>query len=634
MLVIPFLCTMFIRQTKKSNSKKGKVFFQYVLVQAQRVNGTSRQRNVLYLGSDKFLEDKLLRKKIAKALEQKIYNTLDFSDQFSYYTQLDAVHRKWVDDRYAKYLDKQQQLKEGQSDQPPLSMPADAKTATFEEVDTSSVGTSHCREAGAEWMCLKMAEELNIEQFLQTKEFKRQQIELALISIISRAVFPASERKTAQLLEQNSALWELLPTMEAPPDRFALYRSAAQLSEHFDDFTDFIYKSTMDLFSLKDTLMIYDLTNAYFEGRKLNSLLAQFGRSKEKRNDCKIVSFSAVVNQYGFLRYSKIEKGNIADSKTLLGMIKQMKQKSNTGNLDKVVVMDAGIVNEANLKELRKNGEQYVCVSPVKLKDYQDYISKDMTTIFDKKKNKIEVKLIDPDAKPDKWLLVKSDMKAKKELAIKSKAETKFEQKLTLIEQGIHKKQGTKKIEKVWERIGRAKENCKRVYNKYDIEVKEQKGNAVEITWRKKQTDQNNHNGVYFIRTNLEHQTDEQIWNIYNTIREVESTFRCLKTDLRIRPIFHKKDKYSKAHIHLGLMAYQLVAAIRHRLKSGGIHSAWSSIVEIMNSQKMNTIQMKMKTKEVHIRKISVPEEPVKQLHQIMGIKHFPKPVKKYVMYH
>ncbi len=76
-----------------------------------------------------------------------------------------------------------------------------------------------------------------------------------------------------------------------------------------------------------------------------------------------------------------------------------------------------------------------------------------------------------------------------------------------------------------------------------------------------------NRSGVYFIRTNLEGMIDKNIWNIYNTIREVESTFGCLKTDLRIRPIFHQKDKYSTAHIHLGLMAYQIVAVIRHRLK-------------------------------------------------------------------
>ncbi len=258
----------------------------------------------------------------------------------------------------------------------------------------------------------------------------------------------------------------------------------------------------------------------------------------------------------------------------------------------------------------------------------------EMTEITDKRKNKIEIKLLDTTNKPDKWLLVKSEMKEKKEHSMLTRSEQKFEEKLTVIQHGIHKKGGTKKINKVWERIGRAKESCKRIHGNYDIEVKEEKGKAVQISWTKKGSAPNDRCGVYFIRTNLNGNTDEQIWDIYNTIREVESTFRCLKTDLRIRPVFHQKDKYSTAHIHLGLMAYQIVTAIRHRLKEHYINTDWTNIVRTMNSQKMNTIKMKMRTKEVHIRKVSLPEKPVEHIYKIMGIKEFPKPVKKYVVYH
>lgn len=620
---------MFIRETKKSNAQSGKIFLQYVLIQSYRINGKSRQRNILYLGSHKFLQDKELRQKLAKALEEKIYNTLNIEGVGSYYDVLDKEYQQLVDSWYAKYLEKQQE-----DEIQPLSRPADGKTATFEQIDTSSIDTSHCRELGAEWLCLNMTQGLNIDEFLQSNGFAQKETELALLSMISRAVFPASEHKTAQWLEQNSALSELFDTMEAAPNRFALYRIAERLSGHFDAFTEHVYQNTIDLFGLKDTLMIYDLTNTYFEGRKLGSILAKFGRSKEKRSDCKMVSFSAVVNKQGFLRYSRIDKGNISDSATLMDMIKELKGKSRSGYLDKVVVIDAGIATEYNLEQLRKNGEKYVCVSRTSLKDYEDYVSEGMTQLTDERGNKIEIKLIEPAGKPDKWLLVKSEMKKMKEQSIRSSFEEKFEEKLNIIRQGIHKKGGTKKINKVWERIGRAKESCKRVSGSYHIEVTEENGNALDIIWTKKDTGRDDRCGVYFIRTNLDNQSDRQIWNIYNTIREVESTFRCLKTDLQIRPVFHQKDKYSTAHIHLGLIAYQIVAAIRHRLKQHGIHSDWSNIVQIMNSQKMNTIEMKMKTKEVHIRKASTPEQPVRQIYEIMGIKQSPKPVKKYVVYH
>jgi len=619
---------MFIRETKKSNSKSGKTFFQYVLVQGCRVNGKSKQINVVYLGSQKYLKDKDLRRDIAKALEERIYGQVLLDPTLSYYEGLEDEYKKQVDLWYTKYLNKEQER------QQPLSKPADLLTAKFELIDTSSINTDKCREVGAEWLCLCMSRALKIDKFLNGKGFKKGEADLALLSIISRAVFPASEHKTAQLLEQNSALYELFDTMSIAPNRFALYRMAEKLTEHFDDFTNHVYQNTMDMFGLKDTLVIFDLTNTYFEGRKLGSILAKFGRGKEKRSDCKLMSFSAVVNKYGLLRYSKIEAGNISEPSTLMTMIERMKKKSNTHHLNKVIVIDAGIATEANLKVLRENGEKYVCVSPTKLKDYEDYISDDMIEITDKRKNKIEIKLLNIKDKPDNWLIVKSEMKKKKEQSMMTRGEQKFEEKLTAIEQGIHKLRGTKKINKVWERIGRAKESCKRAHPNYDIEVKEEKGIAVQLSWAKKEILPNKRSGVYFIRTNIEGASDKGIWDIYNTIREVESTFRCLKTDLRIRPIFHQKDKYSTAHIYLGLMAYQIVAAIRHRLKENNINLDWTNIVRVMNSHKMNTIKMKMKTKEIHIRKASTPEEPVALIYKLMGIKKLPKQVQKYVVYH
>jgi len=54
------------------------------------------------------------------------------------------------------------------------------------------------------------------------------------------------------------------------------------LEQHFS-------KRTNELFDLKNTIVLYDLTNTYFEGEKRNSKLAKFGRSKGKRSDTKLV---------------------------------------------------------------------------------------------------------------------------------------------------------------------------------------------------------------------------------------------------------------------------------------------------------------------------------------------------------
>jgi len=531
---------------------------------------------------------------------------------------------------YLKYLEKQKD----QQGTGLLLKPANSKTATFEEVDTSTANIPQCREVGSEWLCLKVSESLGTNKFLESRGFSRKETELALLGIISRAVYPCPEHKTAQWLAGNSALWELFETINTPPNRFTLYRMAEKLSEHFGGFTAAVYKNTMDLFDLKDSLMIFGLSSTYFGGRKSDGILAQFGRSKEKRSDCKLMSFSAVANPHGFLRYSKMDSGNIADGKTLLGMIKTMRKNSKTGHLDQTVAIGAGIATEDNLKALRSNSETYICVSRTPLKDYQDYTTENTTQITGKRGPKIEIKLMGPTDKPDKWLPVKSELKAKKEAAILSRAEQKFEGKLTATHQSTHKKRGAKTLAGVWERMGRAKQQCTRAHNNYDIDVKEKNGMATQISLAKKDSENDNRSGAYFIRTNVEGKTGQETWDIHSTIREVEPTFRCLKTDLKIRPVFHQKDKYPIAHIQLGLMAYQIVTAIRHRLKQNDIHHCWSTIVRIMNSQKMNTTQMKMKTKEVHIRKMSIPGKSVDQIYNLMGVKSFPKPNRKYVVCH
>jgi transposase len=112
--------------------------------------------------------------------------------------------------------------------------------------------------------------------------------------------------------------------------------------------------------------------------------------------------------------------------------------------------------------------------------------------------------------------------------------------------------------------------------------------------------------GVYFIRTNLKPKDERTLWTIYNIIREIESTFRCLKTDLDLRPIYHKNDNATMAHLHLGILAYWLVNTIRHQLKANKINLNWQEIVRIANTQKIITTYAKNQNDQtVYIRRCS-----------------------------
>jgi hypothetical protein len=127
------------------------------------------------------------------------------------------------------------------------------------------------------------------------------------------------------------------------------------------------------------------------------------------------------------------------------------------------------------------------------------------------------------------------------------------------------------------------------------------------------------------LRTSLQAQKEENLWQFYNTIREIEASFRVLKTDLDLRPVYHQKDENTMAHLHLGLLAYWLVNTVRHQLKQEGIHSGWREIVRSMNTQKVvTTLAQNNHEKVIMIRRCSEPNGQVRRLYDVLKYKYAP----------
>ena len=200
------------------------------------------------------------------------------------------------------------------------------------------------------------------------------------------------------------------------------------------------------------------------------------------------------------------------------------------------------------------------------------------------------------------------------------------------IQKGIEKKGGVKKAEKVYERLGRLKEKYSSVHRYYEVNTQIRKGTIQTIAW-KKIADGHGRQGVYFIRTTLKGSDEKTVWNIYNTIREIESTFRILKSDLKMRPVFHQKDIYSESHIFGSILAYTIVNSIRYPLKSHAIRSDWSNILRTMNTQKVITTTMKTPTGQtIRLKKCSEPETDVREIYHALKYKDRPFWQKKSVL--
>ena len=623
-----YIAHMFIRQVKKKNAKDGKTFFQYQLVQASRIQGKVKQQALLYLGSETLLEDKDNRKKLLDVLQALIFGqSLLFAS--TYPDPVTRLAHTYYEKFKIKYPDHAQGKK--------ISLPPSDEGAKYEQVDVSDIHIDDARTFGGEHLCVQAMEKLGLAGFLQTKGFSAEEANLANISIIARALFASSEHKTSQCLKSNSELQHLYPGQESAITHQALYKISDKLYQAKKHIDKFLYHKVTDLFGLKDKLVIYDLSNTYFEGRKQGSKMAKHGRSKEKRNDCPQVVFSGVINPQGFIWHSRIYEGSTADVGTLKDMVADLEAHSGVAS-GKIVVMDAAFASEENLAYLNGRGLKYVCVSRMQIKGFQASNQFGQFTLKDNRGHDITLEIFKPKGHTDIFMCVESEKKRAKEQSMSNKLTERFEQELAALSGGLDKKGTVKKLEKVWERIGRIRQKHKLVSGRYEVTVEQdqESGHATKVAWHKKesQAKEQKEQGRYFIRTNIEDAQEMALWEIYNTIREVESTFRCLKSDLLLRPVYHQNDERVESHLYLAILAYQLVNTIRYMLKEQGINHDWKNIVRIMNTQKIQSVLLNTKTKQMCIRKPSRPMSEVLEIYQATGAKSMIADQKKYVVYH
>jgi len=513
----------------------------------------------------------------------------------------------------------------------------DLASDVADDLDTVKLNTlknKDIREIGAESLCYQALRQLKIDCFLKARGWTDEQISLAATHIISRTVFPASEYKTVSWIKENSAVCELTGYNPEKVTKDRLYDITKKLYQEKAGLENHLSRCTNELFNLQDKIILYDLTNTYFEGQMKNSQIAKRSRSKEKRSDCKLIVLAVVINAEGFLKYSDIFEGNTSDCTSLKMVIAKLNQQAGYSSEKPIIVMDAGIATESNILFLKQEKYDYLCVSRSNLKDYKADTGSCPVQIYDKKDQPIELLNVRVENDTDNYLWVKSHAKAQKENSMNQQFAQRFEEGLRAIQKGIVSKGGIKKTAKVWERIGRLKEKYSSTHQYYQITVWDNgKGTATNLVFEKKAgTNIHDKAGIYFLRTSLNGKEEKILWMIYNLIREIEYTFRVLKTDLDLRPIYHKTDDASMAHLHLGLLAYWLVSTIRYQLKLQGINNNWSEIVRIMNTHKMVTTTIENhKGQTIQIRQCSEPTQDVSQIYIALKYHQIPLPRKKSV---
>jgi transposase len=595
---------MFIRTVYKRNKPGSAEYKSHQLVESVRTEHGVRQKLLLSLGRLPIAEEK--HPQLTRRIKEIIQGQETFIRADS---EIEALAQKFA----GLYIERN-------------SVPAE--TAAYESVDIKSLRNYQVRHIGGEYLGLTFFDELHLRQCLRSCGFSRRQIEIAMLLLIGRLVHPGSERHMHQWARHLSGLDELVGADFSHLSLNSLYKVTDLLHEHKDVLESHLRRTENNLFSLSETIILYDLTNTYFEGQAAANPKAKFGRSKEKRSDCRLLTLGLVIDGAGFPKASQVFSGSQSEPETLLDMVKTLHRKDPTNNLKPTVVIDAGLATEKNLGQLKEH-YHYIAVSRKKI-DPPD--SDDLILIKETKQNKVEAKRITGD---DEILLYcMSNLKQQKEHSMQSRIEQEFEEQLTLIAKSINKKGCTKRWDKVIERIGRKKEKYKQIARFYQIEVEERNKLAVRITWEyMKEKSDRRFSGGYFLRTDRSDLSEKEIWSIYVMLTQIEDAFRTLKSDLVMRPVFHQKENRSDAHIFITLLAYHLLHSIRTSLKQSGIKLNWRQIRDRMATH--CRVTNRIKTREGHIlfiRRCTEPEDFHKMIYDSLGLDHTPCRTKEYTI--
>ena len=189
----------------------------------------------------------------------------------------------------------------------------------------------------------------------------------------------------------------------------------------------------------------------------------------------------------------------------------------------------------------------------------------------------------------------------------------------------LNLRNGTKRYDKVVERIGRLKEKYKLVSHCYEITIEKDREShkAKNINWFLKKTKKTS--GVYCLRTDRNDLNERQIWDIYTRLTDIEDAFRCMKSELGMRPIYHQKERRCDGHIFITLLAYHILHTIRYKLRQKGIRFCWTTIRKQLSTQVRITTTMKREDgKIIHIRKSSKAEPSHEIIYDALNLPYHP----------
>ena len=507
----------------------------------------------------------------------------------------------------------------------------------IKDVKINSVSSSYSRSLGSELVGHHVWQQLEFSSILKSCGFSGRERSLSEGVVVGRLIYPRSDLKTWKWLRNYSALPELTEVAIEKVTKDEVYKIADRLLEKKTVLEEHLLQREKELFPDRDTLYLLDLTNFYLEGQALNNVLAHRAKSKEKRDDCPLVSLALVVDQDGFPVVSRIYEGNVSEPGTLeqilkdMGYLNQKEQQLQLPTMKPTMVMDRGIATIDNLDLLRDNQFPFIVIERAPRHEEYGHYFVDYKTTFEKitrKGGDVWIRKIPGKQEKTSLVLCMSEGRKAKETAMANRWESRAKDDLKRLQSSILKG-NIKAIEKVYQRLGRIKERYPGFRKRFaeTVHSNHEKTKAIQLSWKmieaKEEKEEKELHGCYVIETDYIDKEANDIWHLYMTLTRVEAAFRSLKSDLGTRPIFHQLAHRVQAHLFIAVLAYHLLITIEYQMAQKQDHRRWDSIRDCLKNHSRNTIILTDEKNVIHHIRVSADPEPAHlDIYQKLNIKN------------
>jgi transposase len=432
----------------------------------------------------------------------------------------------------------------------------------------NKVRLERTRQFGACFLGLEIWKRLELDRFFeQAVDDESADVSwsrVAALLAINRLCAPGSELAIEQRWYPSTALDDLLQIEEGKINDTRLYRCLDRILPHKTKLERHLKNRYGELFGAEFDVLLYDLTSTYVEGAAENNPMVRRGYSRDHRPDCEQLVIALIVNNEGFPFSYETFDGNRTDVSTMETILRMVERKY--GKARRIWVFDRGIVSEENLAAIRKRDGQYLTGTPrSQMKQFEaELLKEDWTQV----RPEVEIKKVSIPQGEETYILCRTSGRKEKEKAIRNRFSNSMETALKGLEKAIVTGR-LKDRNKMERRLGKIQARHPQVNDLYDLALRDT-ADGVRLFWEIKEDRKSwreSREGAYLLRTNLTAETAEELWSKYMQLTEAEASFRALKSELSVRPLFHQLEPRVKAHVMVAFLGYALWVTLKHLLK-------------------------------------------------------------------